>query len=123
MTAIRPPGPLLPPNGSEALQGPTTPSTSSVAPQAVAAPSSAAPPTAAPSVDPTRAVLADLQAARISPHEAVRALTSLALEKARCPASMRPAVEARVRATLSNDPLVGALLRRMGAASPADDGE
>lgn len=90
------------------------------------APSSVAPlgPTqgtvgAAPA-SPTQAVIADLQAARIGPDEAVRRLTDLAIANARCPPSLRPAVEARVRGALAHDPLVGQLLRHMGATAPEE---
>ncbi len=66
------------------------------------------------------AVIADLEASRITPDAAVKRLTEIALEGARCPAAMRPAVEARIRATLASDPLLGSLLHRMGASAPEE---
>jgi hypothetical protein len=70
--------------------------------------------------DATRAVLTDLRAGRIAPDAAVQKLTELAVEGARCPPAMRPAVEARIRSTLASDPLLGSLLRRMGASLPEE---
>lgn len=109
MKPIRPTGgPHAPPP----LDGAAPSAASSVAPLAPSATEGAAPATA------TQAVISDLQAARIGPDEAVRRLTDLAISNARCPPSLRPAVEARVRDTLARDPLVGQLLRRMGATAP-----
>ncbi len=110
MTTIRPPGgPSLPagidPTSASSVGAPAAGGEAA----AVRAPAHA---TAAQSV------IADLQAARIGPDEAVRRLTSIAAQGA--PASVRPAVEARIRAALARDPLVGALLRRMGASVPED---
>lgn len=70
---------------------------------------------------PANAVLADLQAARISPDEAVQRLTALAVESSGCPESMRPAVEKRMRAVITSDPLVASLLQRMGASVPTEE--
>ena len=109
MNPIRPPGG---PQGPVALDGAAPSAPSTVAPLGSAAAVGAAPASSA------QAVIADLQAARIGPDEAVRRLTDLAISNARCPPSMRPAVEARVRGTLARDPLVGQLLRRMGATAP-----
>jgi hypothetical protein len=76
-------------------------------------PSAPASPVAPASLGGAQAVVADLQAARITPDEAVARLTAQAL--AGCPETLRPAVEARMRAALASDPLIGSLLRRMGA--------
>ena len=65
--------------------------------------------------DPSHTVVADLRAGKITPNEAVKRLTDLAVQKSHAPASMRPAVEARMRELLRSDPMVGDLLRRMGA--------
>lgn len=112
MTTIRPKLPTAP---TPALEGAAPVSTN--APAAVS-PASVKPAGVSSASSPQAAVLGDLQAARITPDEAVRRLTDLALDQARVPVAMRPAVEARIRATLSHDPLLGALLRRMGAAVP-----
>lgn len=120
MTTIKPPGsPGIPPVGVDPGAPIAAPSASKVAPSA---PSTVSPPSASPSTNPTQAILGDLQAARITPDEAVRRLTAAAIEKAHTPAALRPAVESRIRAMLANDPRVGTLLRRMGAealSSPA----
>lgn len=113
MTTIKPPGsPGIPPVGVDPGAPIAAPSASKVAPSA---PSTVSPPSASPSTNPTQAILGDLQAARITPDEAVRRLTAAAIEKAHTPAALRPAVESRIRAMLANDPRVGTLLRRMGA--------
>lgn len=102
MTAIRPTGGALP----------------TAAPLDVT-PSAPASPVAPASLGGVQAVVADLQAARITPDEAVARLTAQAL--AGCPETLRPAVEARMRAALASDPLIGSLLRRMGASAPNDE--
>ena len=112
MNPVRPPGG---PQAPVALDGPAPSAPSTVTPLG---PSHAT--AGAASASPTQAVLADLQAARIGPDEAVRRLTDLAISNAHCPPSMRPAVEARVRGALARDPLVGQLLRRMGATAPEE---
>ena len=112
MNPIRPPGGPLAPG---ALDGAAPSAPSTVAPLGPAHAAAGAAP-----ASPTQAVIADLQAARIGPDEAVRRLTDLAIANARCPPSMRPAVEARVRGALARDPLVGQLLRRMGATAPEE---
>ena len=104
MNTLRPPGAPLPPTAGLDL-APSVP----VAPSAPAA------------LTPAQSVLADLQAARITPDEAVSRLTAQALASSGCPASLRPAVEARMRAAIAGDPLVGSLLRRMGANVPAEE--
>jgi hypothetical protein len=112
MNPIRPPGG---PPAPVALDGAAPSAPSTVAPLGPAHAAGGAAP-----ASPTHAVIADLQAARIGPDEAVRRLTDLAISNARCPPSLRPAVEARVRGTLARDPLVGQLLRRMGATAPEE---
>ena len=125
MTTIKPPGsPGIPPIGVDPGAPIAAPSASKVAPSASAVIS---PPVAPPPANATQVILSDLQAARITPEEAVRRLTAAAIERARTPAALRPAVENRIRAMLASDPRVGALLRRMGAdalsppVSPTDD--
>lgn len=122
MTTLKPPGsPGIPPIGVD----PGAPIAAPPAPKV--APPSVSPPAATPPTSATQTILSDLQAARITPDEAVRRLTAAAIEKARTPAALRPAVEGRIRAMLANDPRVGALLRRMGAETlspptpPSDD--
>jgi hypothetical protein len=104
MTTIRPTGATLP------LAAPLD-----VAPS----PSVRAP--APTGLGPAQSVLADLQAARISPDEAVQRLTALAVASSGCPEAMRPAVERRMRGVITSDPLVASLLQRMGASAPADE--
>lgn len=69
---------------------------------------------------PTEAVVAALREGRVTPDEAVRQLTTLAMQRAGVPATMRPQIESRMRDLLGSDPTLGALLRRMGAAAPDD---
>lgn len=124
MTPIKPPGsPGIPPIGVDPGAPIAAPPASKVAPSA---PLPLAPPTATPPTSAAQVILSDLQAARITPDEAVRRLTAAAIEKAHTPAALRPAVESRIRAMLANDPRVGTLLRRMGAealspSTPPDD--
>lgn len=66
-------------------------------------------------VDPTAAVLGELRAGRITPDEAVAALTRAAIEKTGCPAAMRPSIERKMQALLARDPTLGALMAQMGA--------
>ena len=110
MTPIRPPGSTAAPFPVEGASSVGAPSP--VAPSAVVAPAKAQ------GATPANSVIADLQAGRITPDAAVQRLTEIAIEGARCPAAMRPAVEARIRATLATDPLLGSLLRRVGASAP-----
>jgi hypothetical protein len=102
MTSIRPTGASLLPTASPAV-----------------APSAAALPVSPSSLGGPQAIVADLQAARITADEAVARLTAHALAGA--PASVRPAVEARVRATLASDPLLGALLRQIGVGAAREE--
>jgi hypothetical protein len=67
-----------------------------------------------PEARPLSPVVADLVAGRITPHEAVARLTTQALERARCPETLRPVVEARIREALTYDPNLAALVRQMG---------
>ncbi len=71
-------------------------------------------------VDPTQVILGDFRAARITPDEAVRRLTAVAVDRTGCPAALRPRVEAQMRDLLAHDPLVAQTLRRMGATVPDD---
>jgi hypothetical protein len=83
----------------------------------VTGPAPAAP--AAPNA-PTEAVVSALREGRVTPDEAVRQLTTLAMQRAGVPAAMRPQIESRMRDLLGSDPTLGALLRRMGATAPDD---
>lgn len=64
----------------------------------------------------TQAIVADLKAGAITPNEAVTRLTDAAMQRNRVPPAMRPAVETQVREFLQRDPVVGELLRTMGAS-------
>jgi hypothetical protein len=83
----------------------------------VTGPAAAAP--AAPNA-PADAVVAALREGRVTPDEAVRQLTTLALRRAGVPPTMRPQIESRMRDLLGSDPTLGALLRRMGATVPEE---
>ena len=69
---------------------------------------------------PSEAVVSALREGRVTPDEAVRQLTDIALKRAGVPPTMRPQVEARMRDLLGSDPTLGGLLRRMGASLPED---
>lgn len=69
---------------------------------------------------PSEAVIHALREGKVSPDEAVRQLTTLALQRAGVPDAMRPQMEARMRDLLGNDPTLGGLLRRMGATVPEE---
>jgi hypothetical protein len=69
---------------------------------------------------PSEAVISALREGKVTPDEAVRQLTTLALQRAGVPATMRPQVESRMRDLLGSDPTLGALLRRMGATAPEE---
>jgi hypothetical protein len=71
--------------------------------------------------DPTRAVVSDLQAGKISPNEAVSRLTEAAMQRNRVPPAMRAAVETQVREFLQRDPVVAELMRTMGASLQSMD--
>ena len=71
-------------------------------------------------VDPTQVILGDFRAARITPDEAVRRLTAVAVDGTHCPPALRPRVEAHIRDLLAHDPLLAQTLRRMGATVPDD---
>ena len=86
---------------------------------APAAPTEAAA-AARPAATPSEAVVTALREDRVSPDEAVRQLTTLAMQGAGVPATMRPQIEARLRDLLGSDPTLGALMRRMGASVPEE---
>lgn len=69
----------------------------------------------------TQSVVADLRAGTITPNEAVSRLTDAAMQRNRVPPAMRPAVEAQVRDFLQRDPVVGELLRTLGASLQSMD--
>lgn len=69
---------------------------------------------------PSEAVITALREGKVTPDEAVRQLTTLALQRAGVPDAMRPQMEARMRDLLGNDPTLGGLLRRMGATVPEE---
>jgi hypothetical protein len=69
----------------------------------------------------TQSVVADLKAGAITPNEAVSRLTEAAMQRNRVPPTMRPAVEAQVRDFLQRDPVVGELLRTLGASVQSMD--
>lgn len=89
------------------------------APTQAAAPAGTAAATTAVG-NPSEAVLSALREGRVTPDEAVRQLTDLALQKAGVPDAMRPQIEARLRDLLGHDPTLGGLLRRMGASVPEE---
>jgi len=70
--------------------------------------------------DPTQHILAELRAGRVDPTLAVQQLCDLAVKRAGVPEALRPAVESRVREMLATDPLVGSLIRRMGASPTSE---
>ena len=69
---------------------------------------------------PSEAVVTALREGRITPDEAVRQLTTLAMQRAGVPPTMRPQIESRMRDLLGSDPTLGGLLRRMGASLPEE---
>lgn len=69
----------------------------------------------------TQSIVADLRSGAISPNEAVSRLTDAAMQRNRVPPTMRPAVEAQVRDFLQRDPVVGELLRTLGASLQSMD--
>ncbi|MBI5514226.1 MAG: hypothetical protein HY909_10685 [Deltaproteobacteria bacterium] len=81
-----------------------------VAPQA---PASSAPGSAAQVVD-------ELKAGRLSPDQAVERLVQAAVRQHAVPPAARANVEARIREALSRDPVLGALLRDLGAQVPSE---
>lgn len=83
------------------------------APVTTTAPASAAAP-------PSEAVISALREGKITPDEAVSQLTTLALQRAGVPPTMRPQIESRMRDLLGSDPTLGGLLRRMGATPPEE---
>ncbi len=92
---------------------------------APAAPTNAAAPTTSTTATtaataPSEAVISALREGKVTPDEAVRQLTTLALQRAGVPDAMRPQIEARMRELLGNDPTLGGLLRRMGATVPEE---
>ena len=89
------------------------------APAAPTAAASAAGATRAPA-NPSEAVVTALRDGKITPDEAVRQLTTLALQRAGVPPTMRPQIESRLRDLLGSDPTLGGLLRRMGASLPEE---
>lgn len=104
----------------------TTP-TGAVDPLGDAAPAAPTAPTAgthaastAAVANPTEAVIAALREGRVTPDEAVRQLTTLAVQRAGVPPAMRPQIEARMRDLLGSDPTLGGLVRRMGASVPEE---
>ena len=97
MSTIKPMGPVMP--GAPAAPvagGAAVTSTVGVSPAKAA------------SADPTAAVLGELRAGRITPDEAVGALTRAAIEKTGCPAAMRPVIAQKIEALLRRDPTLGA---------------
>ncbi len=105
------------PTGGPGATGPLGPSDAPTAPASPVATGTSATPAAA---SPTDAVVAALRERRITPDEAVRQLTDIALHRAGVPASARPQVESRMRALLGSDPTLGGLLRRMDASIPEE---
>lgn len=73
-------------------------------------------PAAAQGAQSTQAIVGELRSGAITPNEAVQRLTDAAMQRNRVPPSMRPAVESQVREFLQGDPVVGELLRTMGAS-------
>jgi hypothetical protein len=92
------------------------------APAAPAAPTASATPAAAPTATaaPSEAVITALREGRVTPDEAVKQLTAIAVQRAGVPATMRPQIESRMRDLLGSDPTLGGLLRRMGASLPEE---
>ena len=116
MTSIKAP---FGPTGPSGLGGPEAPNSNT--PSTGAAFREALHPTTGTPTNPSQGVLSDLSAGRITPNQAVERLTTIAVEKSGCPESVRPSVEQRIRQMLSNDPVVGSLLRQMGASIPAEE--
>lgn len=115
MTSIKAPG------GPAGPSGPGGPSgTGSSAPTGGASFREVVGTGARPPTNASQSVIGDLTAGKITPDQAVDRLTTLAIEKSRCPESARPAVEQRIRQMLATDPVVGDLLRQMGASIPTD---
>ena len=87
---------------------------------ATTAPATNAPGTssAAAVASPSETVVSALREGKVTPDEAVRQLTDIAIQRAGVPASMRPQIESRMRDLLGSDPTLGGLLRRMGASLP-----
>ena len=115
MTSIKAP---FGPTGTSGLRGPEasnnhTPTTGAAFRESVH-------PTTAPT-NPSQVVLLDLSAGRITPNQAVERLTTIAVQRSGCPESARPNVEHRIRQMLSSDPVVGSILRHIGASIPADE--
>ncbi|MDO9015876.1 MAG: hypothetical protein Q8S73_14140 [Deltaproteobacteria bacterium] len=91
------------------------------APAAPAAPTASATPAAATATAaPSEAVITALREGRVTPDEAVKQLTAIAVQRAGVPATMRPQIESRMRDLLGSDPTLGGLLRRMGASLPEE---
>ncbi|MDP3277241.1 MAG: hypothetical protein Q8Q09_18775 [Deltaproteobacteria bacterium] len=127
MTSIKPPAGSSPTgsnvslgetSGKEALQGPAFGARVSGEPP-VDASAKTTQTSGAQSATSSAQTVADLRAGRITPNEAVSQLTDAAMKKNRVPPAMRAAVEQQVQAFLQSDPVVGELLRRMGATLPA----
>lgn len=90
------------------------------APAAPTAPATNTPGTtsAAAVASPSEAVVSALREGKVTPDEAVRQLSDIAIQRAGVPSSMRPQIESRMRDLLGSDPTLGGLLRRMGASLP-----
>jgi hypothetical protein len=119
VTNIKPPGGPRSPAGTSGINSPEAPEAGSSFREVVGT-GAATPAAPGAPASPSQAVIADLQAARITPDEAVRKLTALAVDGSRCTPAMRPGVERRIRQMLASDPVVGELLRQMGAAVPRE---
>lgn len=115
MTSIKAP---FGPTGPSGLGGPEAPSSNTPSTGAVFR--EALHPTTGAPADQKQGVLSDLSAGKITPNQAVERLTTIAVEKSGCPESARPVVEQRIRRMLSQDPVVGSLLRQIGAGIPPD---
>ena len=89
------------------------------APAAPTAPTASAT-TATATANPSEAVITALREGRVTPDEAVRQLTTLAVQRAGVPPAMRPQIESRMRDLLGSDPTLGGLVRRMGASLPEE---
>jgi hypothetical protein len=66
-------------------------------------------------------VVADLKAGRLSPDQAVERLVHAAVQRQVVPPAVRARVEVRVREALARDPVLGSLLRNLGAHVPTED--
>lgn len=111
MSTIKPMGPVMP-------GAPATPVTGGAAVTSTPGVS----PAKAAGADPTAAVLGDLRAGRITPDEAVGALTRAAIEKTGCSPAMRPVIAQKMEALLRRDPTLGALMAQMGARPLGSEG-